>query len=168
MRSSIQVVNDKILIDGELDVPEVTTPQPPQLILLHPDKQEAVTSIQSKIVENDPQIVKNSEFISLAVKVRSIKEVNLAYIAVAQRFPSADHIMVGYALKEDSTLKNGFCDDNEHGAGVRIRKTIFETKARNTAVFVVRKYGGIHLGYNRFAIIESISKQAIELLNTSS
>lgn len=166
-RSKIQVINDKILVDGELNVAEVVTPQPSQLLFLSVESQRKVDSIQQKMVETDPMRVKNSDFIALAVKVHSIEEVNQAYIAVSQRHPSADHIVLGYALKENSVLKSGFCDDREYGAGLRVRKKLFELKARNTAIFVVRNFGGVHLGYNRFSVMEEVSKQALELLNDS-
>lgn len=111
--------------------------------------------------------MKNSEFIGLAAKVHSLEDINRAYVAVHQRFPSADHIMLGYAMRENGEIKSGFCDNKEYGSGSRIRKTIYEQKARNTAVFVVRKYGGLHLGYNRFAAIEQTAVKAITLLEAS-
>lgn len=164
-RSRITAVHDKVLVDGELQPPEVSTPQPSQLLFLSPDHQKRVNQIQQKMVKTEPEIVKSSEFIALAVKVHTVEQVNDAYIAAAQRPPAADHVMLGYAFREDSTLKTRSCDDREYGAGPRIRKTIFESKAKNMAVFVVRKFGGLHIGYNQFNIIEQEAKKAIQMLN---
>lgn len=136
-RNKIQVINDKILINGELDEPEVLPPQPSQLLFLGKDKQKHVDALQTKLIETEPQKIKNSEFTALAAKVHSITEIKDLYTAVAQRHPSADHIMLGYALKENGKLKSGACDDRDYGLGAKIKKTIFESKARNTAVFVV-------------------------------
>lgn len=163
-RSKIAVVKDHILVDGQLDEPEVSTPQPSQILLLSKEHQSQIDSIQQKLQQTDPVFIQNSEFIALAIKVHSVQQVQQAYIAVAQRFASADHIMLGYALREEDKLKSGFCDDREFGAGNKIKKTIFETKTRNTAVFVVRKFGGLHLGYQRFRVIEDIAQKAINLL----
>lgn len=148
-RQKITVINDKILVDGDK---EIQPPQSSDLLFLTKSKQEEVDDIQAKIIEAEPERIKNSEFIALAVKVHSVEQVNLAYLAVAQRYPEADHIVLGYAMKEQGQLKSGSCDDREFGAGEHIRKTIFEQKARNTAVFVVRKFGGIHMGYSRFGV----------------
>lgn len=74
--------------------------------------------------------------------------------------------MLGYALKENQLLRSGFCDDKEYGAGTRLRKLIYEEKSKDTAVFVVRKYGGLHLGFNRFQTIENLAKMAIQMLNS--
>lgn len=164
-RSKIQIINDKILVDGQLDMPEIQTPQPSQLLFLQPDEQRRVNLVQQKLMETEPETIRNSEFIAMAVKIHSLEELNAAYIAAAQRYPAADHVILGYAFRDDKSVKSGFCDDREHGAGSRIRKTIFELKARNVAVFVVRKFGGIHLGFQRFGVIEEIAKKAIELLN---
>lgn len=135
-RQNIQVFNNKILIDGEITEPEVQTPKPAQLFL-DAAHQTIVDQIQETIVETEPQTIRNSEFMAIAAKVHSIQEVNDTYIAVSQRYPSADHIMLGYAFKEKEVLKVGSCDNGEYGAGARICKMIFEQKSFDTAVFVL-------------------------------
>lgn len=163
-RSKLQVIGDKILIDGKVEEPEVSTPLPSQLFL-DVDTQKTVDTLQSKMYETQTITERNSEFKAISIRVHSIEEVNQAYIAVAQRYPASDHIAMGYALREDKQIKSGSCDDREYGAGAKIRNTIFEMKSRNTAVFVMRKYGGVHLGFNRFQIIEKVAREAITLLN---
>lgn len=138
-------------------------PQPSQLFL-SAERQKTVDQLQAKFIEMDLKTVRNSEFRALAVKVHSIEETQLAYIAAAQRYPSVDHISMAYALRENSIVKTGFCDDREYGAGTKLRKMLFDQKAKNTAIFVMRKYRGIHLGFNRFEVIESIGKEAVAAL----
>lgn len=163
-KSKIQVIRDKILVNGELDIPEITTPLPSQLFL-SAEEQSKVEEIQSQMVQTEPETYRNSEFMALAVRVSSVEDVRRSYIAVVQRHPSADHHMLGYALKEEQKLRTGFCDDREFGAAIKIKRAIFELKSRNTAVFVLRKYGGVHLGFDRFRIIEEIAKKAVRMLN---
>lgn len=150
-----------------MDLPEVSVPEPAQLFL-DANTQKDIDAIQAKLIETEPRFEKNSEFKAIAYRGHSVSEVQQAYIAVAQRYSAADHIIMAYALrdKEDNKIKNGFCDDREYGAGARIRKKIFELKSRNTVVFVLRKYGGVHLGFGRFAIIEQMATDAINLLNS--
>lgn len=118
------------------------------------------------MVETEPETLRNSQFIGLAAQVKSTDQVRHLYTAVMQRYPATDHAIMAYAFKEtaSSTLKTGFCDDREYGAGIRLKKQIFETRARDTVLFVLRKYGGVHLGYNCFAVIESVAKKALQLL----
>lgn len=165
-RNKLQVIGDKILVDGVVDEPEVVTPLPSQLFPSI-EKQKRIDAIQAKMIETEPLFERNSEFKAISLRVHSIEEVNLAYIAVAQRYPISDHISVGYALREGHQVKSGFCDDREYGAGTKIKNIIFDQKSKNTAVFVLRKYGGVHLGFNRFQIIESATKEAIRMLNAS-
>lgn len=163
-KKKIQVVKDKILINGELDKPEVTTPLPSQLFL-SAEEQRKVDLIQAQLVQTEPETYRNSEFMALAVKASTVEDVKRSYIAVVQRHPSADHHMLGFALKDNGKIHSGFCDDREFGAANRIRKAIFDMRSRDTAVFVLRKYGGVHLGFDRFRIIEEIAKKAIVMLN---
>lgn len=162
-RQHIQVINDKILLNGELDKPEITPPQPSDLFVDH-KTQEAINQLQGKIQETEPVTVKNSQFIAMTLKVQSIQEINRAYIAVTQRFPAADHIMLAYAFKdEQGKLRHGGCDDREYGAAAKMKRVLFEEKAKNTAVFVLRDYGGVHLGFERFKTIEAVTRRALSL-----
>lgn len=162
-KKHIQVVNDNILIDGELSKPEISTPQPSDLFVDH-KTQDIIDQMQEKFYETDPVNIKNSQFTALSIKVETLQEVQLAYTAVAQRYPAADHIVLAYALKDNGQLKHGGCDDREYGASSRMKKLIFEEKAKNVAVFVLRDFGGVHLGFERFKTIESITKDALALL----
>lgn len=75
----IQILQNKIIIDGEVDKPLVMTPQPSDLF---PDieVQKQVDAIQAKMIETSVHKTKNSEFQALAVKVHSIQEVQQAYV----------------------------------------------------------------------------------------
>lgn len=159
-RNKIVVVNNTILVNDKVDTPEVTTPQPSQLFL-DPGSQREVDQVQSELIETEPMVLRNSEFIGLAAHANTVAKVQKLYTAVVQRYPSVDHAMMAYAFKEGTLLKTGSCDDREFGAGARLKKTIFSLKAKDTVVFVLRKYGGVHLGFNRFGIIEQVAKDAI-------
>lgn len=120
-----------------------------------------IDELQNQLLQTEEYTIKNSTFIALAAKVHSIQEVKDLYIATAQRFPSADHIMAAYALKEKGILKSGAVDDKEYGAASKIKNAIFETKTKNTVVFVVRFYGGIHMGFERFGAILHVTKDIL-------
>lgn len=162
-KKKIQIQHDKVLVDGILLENEITTPEPSELFLSI-EEQKKVNAVGQQLVMTEPVTIKNSEFIALALQVQSLEKVKLAYKAAMQRFPSMDHVMMAYALKEEGKIKIGHCDDNEHGGGSIVRKTMALEKARDTAVFVVCKFGGLHLGVDRYKTIESISQTALDLL----
>lgn len=165
-KRKIQVQNDKILVEGCVHEPEVLPPQPSDLFV-DAEKQKQVDSIYNKAVMTEPVTVRNSEFVGIAVQTDTISEVNLAYTAVAQQFPSMDHIMMSYGLKENEVVKHGHCDDFEYGGGAAIRRVMAEERARNVSIFVIRKYGGLHLGLDRFKTIKQVAKNALFLLRQS-
>lgn len=163
-QKKIVVQNNKILINGELTDPEITTPQPSDLFMDH-KQQCLVNAINQQFVMTEPHHALNSEFIALAIKVNKVEQVRHAYKAAMQRFPAMDHVMMAYAFKENEEVKMGHCDDGEHGGGQIIRKTMATTKAKDTAIFVVRRFGGLHMGPERFRSIEKVSLDALNLLN---
>lgn len=163
-RQEITVNNDNILVDGKVDLLEVLTPQPIDLFLNDVEQIE-VDKIAEKIQQTEIQEVRNSQFIGHAIKVHSTQQVNRAYIALAQRYSAMDHIFMAYALKEGDKVKNGHCDDREHAGGNTIRKILLRDRIKNTAVFIVRKFGGIHLGLERFKVFEAITQSSIKLVN---
>lgn len=162
-RRDIKVVGDKVLVAGELDKPDVTTPQPYELFP-SAEEQSKIKAINGQIKEAHPGYVKNSSFIGLAVSVKSVQETNLAYKAVMQRFPFMDHVVMAYRLKEEDEFKFGSCDDTEYGGGECLARFLYKHKFRDTAVFVVRRYGGLHLGYDRFKALEDAAIEAMKLL----
>lgn len=164
-RREVKVVGDKILVGGSIDKPEVSTPQPFELFP-GVEEQKKIHAVAAQIKESQPAYLRNSTFVGLAAKVHSVEQVNLAYKAVMQRFPFMDHTMAAYRFKDNhDNFHYGSCDDNEHGGGAAIARFLQQNQIKDTAVFVVRRYGGLHLGYDRFKAIEESAEAAIKLLD---
>lgn len=163
-RRQVQAMGEKIIVGGEVYKPDVTTPEPFELFPSIEEQRE-ITKINHKLKETLPNFTKNSSFIGLALEVTSGDQIKLAYKAVMQRFPYMDHVMLGYQLKlEDGSRKFGGCDDGEHGGGACIYNHLYKLKQQNIAVFVVRRYGGIHMGLDRFKQIEQTAFAAAHLV----
>lgn len=163
-KNKIQVIQDQIIVNGEIDRMEVNTPQPADLFL-DVETQKKVEAMHGRMQQTDPVNIRNSQFIGYSLKTSSIKEINWAYKALAQKHSAVDHIFMAYAIKEEEEVKHNHCDDGEHGGGNYIHRLLLRDKVRNTAIFVVRRYGGIHLGLERYQTIEAVSKEAIRLVN---
>lgn len=102
----IKAINDKIIIDGVVEEPDIKTPEPADLFM-DPIELKIVRALGTKMKEAKPISNKNSQFVGLAVKVHSVEEMNRAYKAAALRFPAVDHIMAGYAFKDEVSVKMG-------------------------------------------------------------
>ena len=80
----------------------------------------------------------------------------------------ANHIMCAYRFTGSGPLNQDCIDDREYGGSRTILAYIKSKKLSNIALFVVRYYGGVHLGSDRFTIIKNSAKEAYEkLINTS-
>lgn len=161
----VRIMGNKIVVGGEVYKQEVVTPQPMDLFP-SVEEQKRINIMAKQLKEAQPLYSYNSTFVGLAVPTKTIQEVQLAYKAVMQRFPYMDHVMMAYEIKSDDSknIKYGSCDDNEHGGGEVLRKLIYNKKADNITLFVVRRYGGIHLGMDRFNMIEKAADEAYKLL----
>lgn len=66
----------------------------------------------------------------------------------------------------DFTKMQGSIDDGEHAGGRVLLKLLLREQAFNKAVFVVRYFGGKHIGPQRFNIIERVAESSLkELIN---
>lgn len=64
----------------------------------------------------------------------------------------------------DFTQVQGLVDDGEHGGGWVILDHMIQNKMINMAVFVVRYYGGKHIGPLRFQAIQKATEMALKAM----
>ncbi|CBZ55166.1 putative RWD domain-containing protein [Neospora caninum Liverpool] len=65
--------------------------------------------------------------------------------------------------EEEEFIEN--CDhdsDGETAAGRKLQQLLYNLKARNVILIVTRWYGGIHLGPDRFRVIATVGRQALD------
>ena len=93
-----------------------------------------------------------------AFKTGQFLEVQHAYRKVRVLHPSLTHAIAAYYLRTDE----GYQDDGEYGASHRLLKMLKDNNYINTAVFVVRAYGGRKLGLKRHEIIKKVAEQAVQ------
>ena len=87
--------------------------------------------------------------------VDNFNNATLAYRKIYQLHSSADHIIAACCLKDEYCYQ----DYGEFGAGNKLLKQLLETVTLANVVFVVRRYGGHHLGADRFEIVKKAAKQ---------
>ena len=122
-------------------------------------EQEKIDKI--KTYHSDPVNERNSTFQAFAAKCSSLTEVKRAYVKMKQTFPEAPHILAAYQIKNG----NGYQDDKEHGASVKMLKLLVNNNIQNLVVFMVRHYEGQHIGFRRHEIIKQVVLELLASMN---
>lgn len=157
-KSKILVKNNKVYINGQLQRKLLKPPTVDQLFDISQEEKEKMDKIKLKFTQ--PKPAKSNEFMGAACIVESMNEVHLAYRKLFLKFPGADHIIAAFSCEG----KQGYQDDSEFSAGFRVLNVINDTRFSNLAVFIIRDYGGEHLGPTRFTIIKELAEEAIQLI----
>lgn len=149
-----------LYIDNRKYVSQLQAPTVRQLV--DPTIKEKDVQKQVDIIEGDSKDHGDSVFVAYAARVHTLEHVHGAYRKVRSVHPQATHVMCAFRFPgNDPGHTFGMCDDGEHGGARRILGALNETHTYNCAVYVVRYYGGSHIGPERFSIIEELAKSAI-------
>jgi hypothetical protein len=134
------------------------------------DAEYAALKQTVEIVSGEPVTEKKSVFQAhLAFGITSHHQVNWAMRALLEvpKIARATHNISAYRFLDES--KGGGApvqvannnDDGEDGAGVKLAQLIDIMKAQGVLVVVSRWYGGIHLGPDRFRIINNTARSLL-------
>ena len=183
-RSEIKVKDKVVFIDGDPVSPALP---PVQIEEMFPEEHEMEKQNKIKLTAADPITVQNSSFMAYACRASQLIEVKRAYRRIRRLHPGADHIVAAYSIKSH----RGYQDDGEHSAGYKLLRYMEgetdqdeegeeeqaeddgfqqqkgrkeKKKTANTAVFVVRLFGGVHLGPDRFKHIRNAGLEALKKL----
>lgn len=156
-KKQFTVSNKRLYIDEKLHEQLVLPPRPLEIFASVGDQQK-MDDIEFNV--SKPKTHNRSQFIGLATRVANLEQVQLAYRKVRQMYPSYDHVMMAYRISPNSI--EGYQDDGEYAAGIKIHSKIVNMRCHGIAVFVVRNFGGIHIGPARFDCISAVAESAIE------
>ena len=159
-RSKIEVIKKVVHIDGQPITKQIL---PIEVDELFPDHLERDKQDKMKLSSSDTITESESTFAAYAYKTGQIHEVRRAYRKVRRLHPGAAHVIAAYNLRGN----RGFQDDEEYSAGSKALKLLEQDSPINIAVFIVRTYGGTHIGPKRFDHILEVAKQAIDRLLTA-
>ena len=110
---------------------------------------------------------KGSKFIAYAVRATNIDEVRKAQLHFKWKYSNATHVITVYRLMgTNKAYDEDYYNDGEHGARGRVLNLLHKENIQNTAVFLIRFYGGTHLGPRRFEIMADLTKKVCNRLNT--
>lgn len=156
-KSTFLIHNHKLYVNGQAQRKKLVPPLP---CALFPGKTERdkMASIQMKYSQS--KSAQTSSFSAAACTVESMNQVHLAYKRLFREFPEADHIVAAATCSGEEMHQ----DDSEFGAGYRILNMIRDYHLGNVAVFVIRHYGGEHVGPMRFAVMQEVAEEALTKL----
>ena len=117
-----------------------------------------------------PQVERCSKFQAFAITVFGPEFLNKAYLKMRLDHLSATHVCMAYKYNEEglnSPSLHGSCHDGEYLADIRLLDTLLKAKINNAAVFVVRRYSGVHIGGKRLTLIQQTAQEALDKLRES-
>lgn len=153
-KSTFLIRNGRLYINGQLQRKKLIPPTPEELFVCDSERKK-MDSI--KMVSSQRKSAKECVFQAFACSVTSMNDVHLAYKRLFREYPGADHIAAAFNVERE----DGFQDDSEFGSGFRLLRVITDARLLNTAVFVVRYYGGENLGAQRFVVMKELAEEAI-------
>ena len=107
--------------------------------------------------------VEDSTYKVCCAKPDEISQVPLLYAHMKLRFPSATHISMAYRFPgEDFTANQGYEDDGDYGNGHTLLNALLDSDQMNIVLFIVRYFGGTHLGPVRFEIISELAADILD------
>lgn len=133
--------------------------------ILRPDDALFDKAKELDIVKGVKETHDASKFASYAVAVQDHADVQAALTKMRLKFADATHVACAFRLPGANTpINQDFIDDGEFGCGRIMLKVLKEQQLLNIAVFIVRYYGGKHLGAQRHNIFHDMAAKAIQEL----
>lgn len=163
--ATVEIKGDKVYVNNEWQRPPVRSPTPRDTFY-DPGEQKEMNKL--KIIYTPPKDAGLCTFWGAAIRASNTLEVQRAYNRIRQEHSDLDHISVGYVADHNGVMTSGLADDKEYGAGFRILRQIREAKEEGIAIFVARRFGGVHLGTVRYENIEQAAKRALQQINAVS
>ena len=109
------------------------------------------------LVRAAPEECMGSKFNAYAVRARTLRTVDMAYMKIRAMHPYARHIMMAF----DAAGEKGSCDDGETFGGLTLLKELENARLANVAFFIARQPGVQQMGDQRFETICLLCQELI-------
>lgn len=160
---NMSIKRGRLLIDDQEYEKKIQPPKPRDI--LYPDEKLFDLADEIDMVKGYDQIHNKSRFIAYAAAIKDYKDVEAAYSKVRMKFADATHVTCAYRIPGDETYNlQDYADDGEIGAGRTLLGTLKQEATLNVVVFLIRYYGGHHLGSQRFQVFRDAAKGALKAL----
>ena len=160
--ANITVKDKNIYVNNNKRKPAVIPPTMEQTLTTDQNEIDIMNNVSFYV--SDLIGMKGSTFRAIASPACSAEDARYAYLAVS-RFPgvaSSSHLISAYyTLNEEFDYE----DDGDHGLGRHVFEILQEKGLKGVIVFLSRDFGGIHLGKDRFTIINKVVAQSLGRYN---
>jgi hypothetical protein len=162
--AKVEVKDRVIYINNQRKRPPVTPPTLEETLTCDQNEIDIMTHVNffaSELIG-----LKGSTFRAFATPVTCAEDARYAYKAIA-RFPrvaSSTHLITAYYTTDQ---EYDYFDDGDHGLGRHIFELIIHKQLEGVMIFLSRDYGGVHLGRDRFTIINTVVNQALAKFNAA-
>lgn len=158
---NMKIHRNKLQINNRPYQKKVQPPAAAEILNLEPDDIRNLNNSQT--VFGNSATEQGSEFISFAAKVNNEEEVRIAYRKLRLKYANATHIMSAHRFDPpNGPINQEANDDGEIAGGRKILTTLQDQHVTQVAVFIVRFYGGLHIGPIRFDIIKTLTLDALK------
>ena len=160
----IQYTKAGLTIQGSPYRKKVLPPTPLQLLDLNPQQLDSILKLT--VNKGDEIRQEKSRFVAFSAEVKTHQDIRNIYMKLKLIQPDARHIACAYYIQGPTHTSRDFHDDGEPGSGRILLKILEDSQLENKAVFVVRMYGGIKLGAERFSCYAKAAKNALNIADT--
>jgi hypothetical protein len=162
--AKVEVKEKFIYINNQKRKPPVTPPTLESTLTNDPGELDIIKHINFFISDLVGQ--KGSTFRAFVSPAACAEDARYAYLAIS-RFPgvtSASHLISAYHTQDNHF---DYYDDGDHGLGRHVFELLNQKGVKGAIVFLSRDFGGIHLGKDRFSIINRVVNQALSIFNAA-
>lgn len=163
-KQNMTITKGRLLINEKPYQKAILPPTPSDIF--HADDKLMDLADEIDMVKGEEDKKGKCTFVAYAAAVRDHKDISAAYTKVRMKFAYASHIVCAYRLPgaEMHNLED-YADDGKFGAGRTILSVLKERQLKNIVVFMLRFFGGQHLGPVRYDAFRKVTTSALDALH---
>ena len=161
--TTVKINKGKIFVNNSAIKQKVHAPTSAGVLRKSEQEYEKVKSF--KLIRGLEHEEKQLEFFSYAFKAKTVDEVRKAYDKIKIKYADGTHISCAYRLDDPfGPYRQEYIDDGDFGIGREILNVLKTKKVTQAGVFIIRHFGGTHLGARHFTIAETLANGAVRAL----
>jgi hypothetical protein len=162
--AKVEIKDKAIFVNNQKRKPPLVPPTLERTLTSNNDEIDIMKNIN--FFASDLLGLKGSTFRAFVSPASCVEDARYAYLAIS-RFPgvtSATHLISAYLTQDDFY---DYFDDGDHGLGRHVFELMNQKGLKGAIIFLSRDFGGIHLGKDRFTLINKVVKQAMSKYNAA-
>ena len=160
-RQEMKIKGGKLMV-GNLEYKKKIQ-NPTAKTLLNMESDHIQTIQEFNLAQSKEIAEKGSRFKAYALPTSQLSQVQNVLQHIRRKYSSASHVCMCYRFAGiDKAYGEDYLDDGDHAIGRRMLEHLIQNDKTNIAVFLIRYYGGQHLGNRRFEIMRSLMDEVVD------